>query len=136
MTTRRGRESTTVPENTRELIFCEPQNVKLAKRKTGRWRLREMGRGIKEICQTSEREGQSEGGWRKNSNSNSKTLMLKDSSVRSIWTYVTASLCHTTNINKHGYTTYIISTNKQLVNAVSQTYYKRAGTSELKTIHE
>ena len=25
MTTRRGRESTVVPENTRELIFCEPQ---------------------------------------------------------------------------------------------------------------
>ena len=27
---------------------------------------------------------------------NSKTLILKDSSIRSIWTYLTASLCYTT----------------------------------------
>ena len=33
-------------------------------------------------------------------NSNSKTLILKDSSVRSIWTYLTASPCYTTNTNK------------------------------------
>ena len=30
----------------------------------------------------------------------SKTLILKDSSVRSIWTYLTASPCYTTNTNK------------------------------------
>ena len=30
-------------------------------------------------------------------NSKSKTLILKDSSVRSIWTYLTASPCYTTN---------------------------------------
>ena len=53
-------------------------------------------------------------------NSNSKTLILKDSSVRSIWTYLTASPCYTTNTNKHDNTTNIISTIKQLINAVSQ----------------
>ena len=36
-----------------------------------------------------------------NSNSNWKTLILKDSSVRSIWTYLTASPCYTLNTNKH-----------------------------------
>ena len=36
---------------------------------------------------------------------NSKTLTLKGSSVRSIWTYLTASPCYTTNTNKHDYTT-------------------------------
>ena len=46
----------------------------------------------------SQREG--EGG-----NSNSKTLIIKDSSVRSIWTCLTASPCYSTNTNKHGYTT-------------------------------
>ena len=30
-----------------------------------------------------------------------KTLILKDSSVRSIWTKLTASPCYTTNTNKH-----------------------------------
>ena len=35
-----------------------------------------------------------------NSNSNLKTLILKDSSVRFIWTYLTASPCYTTNTNK------------------------------------
>ena len=34
-------------------------------------------------------------------NSNSKTLILKDSSFRFIWTYLTASPCYTTNTNKH-----------------------------------
>ena len=38
-------------------------------------------------------------------NSNSKTVILKDSSVRSIWTYLTASLFYTTNTNKHDNTT-------------------------------
>ena len=33
-----------------------------------------------------------------------KTLILKDSSVRSIWTYLTASPCYITHTNKHGYT--------------------------------
>ena len=36
---------------------------------------------------------------------NSKTLILKDISVRSIWTYLTASPCCTTNTNKHDNTT-------------------------------
>ena len=39
------------------------------------------------------------------SNSNAKTLILKDSSVRSIWTYLTASPWYTTNTNKHDNTT-------------------------------
>jgi len=47
----------------------------------------------------------------------SKTLLLKDSSVNSIWTYLPASPCHTTN-------TTIPQTNismiKPLINAVSQ----------------
>ena len=42
-------------------------------------------------------------------NPNSKTLILKDSSVRSIWTYLTASLCYAINTNKHNKTTNIIS---------------------------
>ena len=40
-----------------------------------------------------------------NSNSNSKNVILKDSSVWSIWTHVTASPCYTTDTNKHDYTT-------------------------------
>ena len=62
--------------------------------------------------------------------SNSKTFILKDSSVRSILTYLTASRCYTTNTNMHDYTTnrYIISTNKQLINEVSQSSYKYAET--------
>ena len=40
-----------------------------------------------------------------NSDSNSKTLILKDSSVRSIWTCLTASPCYATNTNKHDSTT-------------------------------
>ena len=39
---------------------------------------------------------------RENLNSNSKTLLLKDSSVRSIWTYLTASPCYTTNTERGG----------------------------------
>ena len=37
----------------------------------------------------------------------SQTLILKDSSVSCIWTYLTASPCYTTNTNKHTYTTNI-----------------------------
>ena len=33
-----------------------------------------------------------------------QTLMLKDSSIRSIWTYLTASPCYTTDTNKHNNT--------------------------------
>ena len=40
-------------------------------------------------------------GSERNPNSNSKTLTLEDSSVRSFWTYLTASPCYTTNTNKH-----------------------------------
>ena len=49
-----------------------------------------------------EREREREG---ENSNSNLKTLIFKDISVRFIWTYLTASPCYTTNINKHDNTT-------------------------------
>ena len=35
----------------------------------------------------------------------SETLILKDGSVRSIWIYLTASPCCTTNTNKHDCTT-------------------------------
>ena len=42
-----------------------------------------------------------------------------------------ASPWYTTNTNKHDYTTDIISTNKQLINAVSQSSYKRAETPEI-----
>ena len=59
--------------------------------------------------QTGTTEGQDKDGKRPkqtgNSNSNSKTLILKDSSIMSIWTCLTASPCYTTNTNKHGYTT-------------------------------
>ena len=48
-------------------------------------------------------EGGREGRGRERENS--KTLTLKGSSVRSIWTYLTASPCYTTNTNKHDYTT-------------------------------
>ena len=34
-----------------------------------------------------------------------KTLIFNDSSVRSIWAYLTASPCYTTNTTKHDYTT-------------------------------
>ena len=34
-----------------------------------------------------------------------KTLILKDSSARSIWTYLTASPCYTTNTKEHDYST-------------------------------
>ena len=67
-------------------------------------------------------------------NSNSKTLTIKDSSVRSIWTYLTASPCFTTNTNKHNYTTNI-STNKQLINAVSQRSCKCAKNIGIKFFH-
>ena len=56
---------------------------------------------------------------RENSNSNSKTLILKDSSVRFIGISLTASPLYTTNTSKHN-TRNIISTIKQLINAVSQ----------------
>ena len=66
-----------------------------------------------------ERGGRRERGGERE-NSNSKSLILKDSSVRSIWTYLTltASPCYTTNINKQDDTTdTCISKNKQLINA-------------------
>ena len=69
-------------------------------------------------------------------NSNSKTLILKDSSVRSIWTYLTASPCILqTQISTTILQTDIISTNKQLINVVSQTSYKRPETSEINFFH-
>ena len=59
------------------------------------------------------------------SNSNSNTFIMKGSSVRSIWIYLTAIILQTD----------IISTNKQLITAVSQSSYKCAETSELKFLH-
>ena len=47
-----------------------------------------------------------------------KTLILKDSSVRSIWTYLTGSPCYTTNTNNYVYTTNRYY--KQFIDAVSQ----------------
>ena len=38
--------------------------------------------------------------------------ILKDRRVRSIWTYLTASPCYTTNTNKHDYTTDIYYTER------------------------
>ena len=51
--------------------------------------------------ENTEREREGGGGC---SNSK-KTLIFKDSSVRSTWTYLTASPCYTTNTNKHDNTT-------------------------------
>ena len=51
-----------------------------------------------------EREGERER-ERERENSNSKTLILKDNSGWSIWTYPTASPCYITNTNKHDNTT-------------------------------
>ena len=71
-----------------------------------------------------------------NLNSNSKALILKDSSVRCIWTNLTASPCPTkTQISTTELQTYIISTNKQLVNAVSLSCYKYAEIPELNVFH-
>ena len=42
---------------------------------------------------------------RERENSSSKTLILKDSRVRSIWTCLIASPCYATNTNKHDNTT-------------------------------
>ena len=59
-------------------------------------------------------------------------LLLKNSSNRSIWTYLTASPCYTTTTNKHVYTTNTyISRNKQQINAATQSLYKYAQTPEL-----
>ena len=54
---------------------------------------------------------------------------------KSIWTYFTANLCCSIK-TKHDYTinTYI-STNKQYIDAVTQSSYKYAETSELNFVH-
>ena len=55
-----------------------------------------------------QKEGGTRGGrGERGGNSNSKTVIFKDSSVRSIWTYLTASPCHCTNTSKHDDTTNI-----------------------------
>ena len=62
--------------------------------------------------------------------------MLRDFSVRSIWTYLTAILAILqTQISTTLLHADIISTNKQLVNAISQSFYKCAETSELNLFH-
>ena len=71
--------------------------------------------------------------WRRKREREQKTLTLKDSSVRSIWTNLTASRCYTTKINKHDYTTNRYY--KQPINAVAQSAYTTecAETSEIKS---
>ena len=71
---------------------------------------RGKGGGETERERESERKRDDEKGRKKerereNLNSHSKTLILKGSSVRSIWTYLTANPCYTTNTNKHDNTT-------------------------------
>ena len=63
---------------------------------TSRDRGREREKKRERGGQRREREGEGE----RKRTWNSKTLILKDSSVRSIWTYLTASPCYTTNTNK------------------------------------
>ena len=48
-------------------------------------------------------------------NSSSKTLILKDSSIRSTYTHLTASPCYTTNTDKHGNITNNTSMNEQCI---------------------
>ena len=55
---------------------------------------------------------------KKRENLNSKTLTVKDSSIRSFWTCLTASPCSTANTNKHNNTTN--RSIKQLINTVSR----------------
>ena len=54
-----------------------------------------------------------------------KTLILKDSRVRSIWTCLTASPCYSTNTSIHIYQKHI-GINKQLINAVLQNSFECA----------
>ena len=75
------------------------------KREWGREKKRGEGQREEERIEEKEEEEIGGGRERENSNSNSKTLILKDSNVRSIWTYLTASPCNTTNTKKHGSTT-------------------------------
>ena len=93
-----------------------------------------QGSGWVETVSEGEKERYTLRGERENSNSNSKTLILKDSSIRSIWTYLTASPCYSTNTSKHDDTTNRYY--KQLINAVSQSSYTCAETSELNSSHE
>ena len=61
-----------------------------------------------------------------------------DSNVGSVWIYLTASPCYTTNRDRHDYTTHIItdiSTNKRLINEIPQSSNKYAETSELNFFH-
>ena len=69
---------------------------------------------LRGFCATVQREREREG-ERERENSNSKIWVLKGSSVRSIWTYLTASPGYTTNtVSTTIPHTGIISTNKQL----------------------
>ena len=74
-----------------QLTITQP-NVPLTKTKLGQNEVERTGRE-----QGVQRE--------KNSITNWKTLILTDSSVRSIWTYLTASPCYTTNTNNYNNTT-------------------------------
>ena len=54
----------------------------------------------------------------------------------SIWTYLTASPCYTTNTNQHDYTRNIYYKHyKQFISTVSQSSYKYAEASELDLFH-
>ena len=86
----------------------ERENSELRERERGRQTDRQTDRQTEteRNRQTeTDRHRQTQTEKSENSNSNAKTLILKDSSVRSIWTYLTASPCYTTNTNKHDYTT-------------------------------
>ena len=62
--------------------------------------------------------------------------ILKNSSIRSIWTNLRASPCSTTNTNKPDYTTNTyMRTNKQQINAVTQRSYKYEEASEPSFVH-
>ena len=76
------------------------QNVSVERdRQTDREKEKDRERG-RETDRQTERQTD-----RQTENSNSKTLILKDSSVTSIWTYLTANPFYNTNTNKHDNTT-------------------------------
>ena len=89
----------------------------------GRGRGRDA-RGMEERGEGGRGEGEEwiEWGWRRGGSRGfrTRTRKLRDSSVRSICTYLTASPCYTSNTNTTIPQTNIISTIQQLINAVSQ----------------
>ena len=125
-----------------EFMYLKGGRSGACQRKHGRvmyrgWRAKSVDSFHKPKYMERERETERQAD-RDRESSNSKSLTLKDSSVRSIWTYLTASPCYTTNTKLISTTiprTDIIRTNKQLINAVSQSSFKSAETSELNFFH-